>query len=157
MATPFFKKVRTFCHRRIAFAVFPGEANADRDCTGSPDSVREPSTQSCTERQEDQRVGQPVMAMLFKKPASNGLGQAPNQHRDIRQRSRKLSQVSTCPLSIIARLVPLNAKGGRYAPRRRDERPFHKRLQCHLYLLPAEASPHQHPLHYRSKASKTIR
>lgn len=52
------------------------------------------------------------MAMLFKKPASNGLGQAPNQHRDIRQRSRKLSQVSTCPLSIIARLVPSMPRAG---------------------------------------------
>lgn len=74
------------------------------------------------------------MAMLFKKPASNGLGQASNQHRDIRQRSRRLSQISTCPLSIIARLVPLNAKGGRYARRRRDKGPSHKSLQCHQYI-----------------------
>lgn len=86
------------------------------------------------------------MAMLFKKPASNGLGQAPNQHRDIRQRSRKLSQVSTCPLSIIARLVPLNAKGGRYAPRRRDERPFHKRLQCHRLFATSRSKPTSAPV-----------
>ena len=113
---------------------FPDETNAGRDSTRSQDSVRAPSTQSCTERQEDQRAGEPAMAVLFKKPASNGFDQASNQHRDIRQCSRKLTQISTYPPLIKARLVPLSAKGERCAPRRRDEMPFRKSLQCHQYV-----------------------